>query len=184
MAQEEVIPFFNNVTTRTENARRTCDRERINELVWTDVAVHPWTVLTALEQVACVSCFQLEYDAVQLDYGRRDGHRLVLVPDDIAALIGSLTDLHGESFIDPDGDPDRWSDSSAFQFVHATHLRPAAQRIVLRGDRRTDPSACRVIRCDSRHLDKVGDTGVVLGHGLSPGSNTFPLRCFQFWGDL
>ncbi|MFC8526157.1 hypothetical protein [Nocardia sp. NPDC057227] len=100
-----------------------------DELGWNDIAQHACRVLASHEKVVFVSRTDLEFGAAQLDYARADGFRLVLVPDDIAGRIGSLTDFDGASLYDLDGYRDIWNDSFTFRFVDPSHLHYTERQV-------------------------------------------------------
>jgi hypothetical protein len=52
-------------------------------------------VLQANEKVVFVTAWQLAEDTAQVRYAKADGYRVLVVPDDIARSLGSLTDLNG-----------------------------------------------------------------------------------------
>jgi hypothetical protein len=49
-------------------------------------------VLPTNERVVFVSVWQMAQDTAQVRYAQADGYRIVVVPDDIARSLGSLTD--------------------------------------------------------------------------------------------
>jgi hypothetical protein len=93
-----------------------------DELAWRDVALHACRVLATHEKVLFITARQLEDRTPQVDYAKSEGYRLVVVPDDIARRLGSLTDLNGEPLVDLGAYRRSWNDSFEFSFVSRTGL--------------------------------------------------------------
>ena len=103
-----------------------------DELVWRDVALHACRVLQTNEKVIFVTPWQMGADTAQLRYARDDGYRIVVVPDDIARSLGSLTDLNGKPLVDLGHYRDEWNDSFSFTFVNAAAMTQAEQAVYAR----------------------------------------------------
>ena len=56
---------------------------------------HACQVLQTNEHVLFVTAWQMAQDTAQVRYAQADGYRIVVVPEDIAPSLGSLTDLDG-----------------------------------------------------------------------------------------
>ena len=67
-----------------------------DELAWRDVALHTCRVLQTNEKGIFVTPWQMAAATAQMRYAQDDGYRIVVVPDDIARSLGSLTDLNGK----------------------------------------------------------------------------------------
>jgi hypothetical protein len=65
-------------------------------------------------------------------YAQDDGYRIVVVPDDIARSLGSLTDLNGKPLVDLGRYRDEWNDSFSFTFVDPAAMTPAEQAVYTR----------------------------------------------------
>ncbi|MEV0111112.1 hypothetical protein AB0H42_32975 [Nocardia sp. NPDC050799] len=100
-----------------------------DELTWNDIALHACKVLATHDKVVFVSQYQLEYGGPQLDYARDEGYRLVLVPDDIAHRLGTLTDFDGNPLVDLDRYRDSWNDSFSFTFIDPTDLTISERQV-------------------------------------------------------
>jgi hypothetical protein len=103
-----------------------------DELSWRDVALHACRVLQTNEKVIFVTPWQMGADTAQLRYARDDGYRIVVVPDDIARSLGSLTDLNGKPLVDLGRYRDEWNDSFSFTFVGPAAMTPAEQAVYAR----------------------------------------------------
>ena len=93
-----------------------------DELAWRDVAVHACRVLATHDKVLFITARQLEQRTPQIEYAKADGYRLVVVPDDIARKIVTLTDLNGSPLVDLGAYRKAWNDSFDFAFVPPDEL--------------------------------------------------------------
>ena len=103
-----------------------------DELSWRDVALHACRVLQTNEKVVFVTAWQLGEDTAQVRYAKADGYRVVVVPDDIARSLGSLTDLDGRPMVDLNRYRDEWNDSFSFTFVQPRTMTAAEQAVFAR----------------------------------------------------
>jgi hypothetical protein len=103
-----------------------------DEIAWRDVALHACRVLQTNEKVIFVTPWQMAGDTAQLRYALGDGYRVVVVPDDIARSLGSLTDLHGRPLVDMGRYRDEWNDSFSFTFVRPETMTPAERAVYMR----------------------------------------------------
>lgn len=102
-----------------------------DEIAWRDVALHACQVLQTNEKVLFVSAWQMGEDTAQLRYARDDGYRIVIVPEDIAFRLGSMTDLNGNPMVNLNRYRDEWNDSFTFSFVEPAAMT-SAERAVYR----------------------------------------------------
>jgi hypothetical protein len=103
-----------------------------DELSWRDVALHACRVLQTNEKILFITPWQMDANTAQLRYARDDGYRIVVVPDDIARSLGSLTDLNGNPLVDLGRYRDEWNDSFSFTFVGPAAMTPAEQAVYRR----------------------------------------------------
>ena len=103
-----------------------------DELSWRDVALHACRVLQTTEKVVFVTAWQLAEDTAQVRYAKADGYRVVVVPDDIARSLGSLTDLDGRPMVDLNRYRDEWNDSFSFTFVEPSAMAAPEQAVFAR----------------------------------------------------
>lgn len=104
----------------TEDLARFASGGMHDELGWKDVAIHACRVLQTNDRVVFVTARQLGNAAVA--YARDDGYRPVIVPDDIAKALTSLTDLDGNPMFDLRAFQEEWNDSFTFTFVDPDEL--------------------------------------------------------------
>ena len=93
------------------------------------MALHACRVLQANEKVVFVTAWQLAEDTAQVRYAKTDGYRVVVVPDDIARSLGSLSDLDGRPMIDLNRYRDEWNDSFSFTFVEPRAMTASEQAV-------------------------------------------------------
>jgi hypothetical protein len=98
-----------------------------DELGWKDVAIHACRALQTTDKVLFVTVRHSGMSSVH--YAREDGYRTVVVPDDIAKSLRSLTDLNGEPMFDINRYHDEWNDSFTYEFVDPGHLEPAERAV-------------------------------------------------------
>jgi hypothetical protein len=103
-----------------------------DELAWRDVALHACRVLQTHEKVIFATAWQVAGNTAQVQYARDDGYRVVVVPDDLARSLGSLTDLEGRPLIDLDKYRDQWNESFSFHFVNPDAMTPAERAVFSR----------------------------------------------------
>jgi hypothetical protein len=98
-----------------------------DELGWKDVALHGCRVLQCIEKVIFVAIFQIRLPAVV--HAVEEGYRMVIVPDDIARALGSMTDLEGRPMFDLTAFQQEWNESFVYDFVATEDLSEAEQAI-------------------------------------------------------
>jgi hypothetical protein len=89
---------------------------------------HACRVIATHEMVLFITAKQLEHRTPQIEYAKSEGYRLVVVPDDIARRLGSLTNLNGEPLVDLGGYRKIWNDSFEFLFVSPDALTPTERQ--------------------------------------------------------
>ena len=101
----------------TEDLNAIAAGRQHDEIAWRDVALHACQVLQTNERVLFVSAWQMADGTAQIRYAQADGYRIVVVPEDIARSLGSLTDLDGNPMANLDRYRDDWNQSFSFTFV-------------------------------------------------------------------
>ncbi|HEY0521295.1 MAG TPA: ATP-binding protein [Ilumatobacteraceae bacterium] len=115
-------------TTLTKDLTAFSSGKQHDELAWRDVALHACRVLATHEDVLFITAKQLEHGTPQIEYAKAEGYRLVVVPDDIARRLASLTNLNGEPLVDLGAYRKRWNDSFEFSFVSRDDLTEAERQ--------------------------------------------------------
>lgn len=100
-----------------------------DELGWRDVALHACRVLQTTEKVVFVTAWQMAANTPQLEYARADGYRIIVVPEDIARALGSMTDLDGRPMVDLNAYRTAWNDSFSFHFVERAAMTTLEQAV-------------------------------------------------------
>jgi hypothetical protein len=97
-----------------------------DELAWQDVAIHACRVLHTNERVVFVTPWQTGLVAVQ--YAADDGYRAVIVPENIARKLATLTDLDEAPILTLARYQQQWNETFTFRFVDANELRDDERR--------------------------------------------------------
>ncbi len=135
-----------------------------DELAWRDVALHACRVLQTSERVVFVTAWQMAANTPQLQYARADGYRIIVVPEDIARALGSMSDLNGKPMTDLDAYRDAWNDSFSFSFIDPTAMTAAERGVhdqtaaiaALAGTDLARPGAATVLISETMRLNDTG----------------------------
>lgn len=65
------------------------------EAGWVDIAVHAISVLNTREKVVFVTAVDLSDHPAMVEYARGDGHRIVIIPSNVARKLSNHTDASG-----------------------------------------------------------------------------------------
>jgi hypothetical protein len=98
-----------------------------DELRWKDVAVHACRVLQPLEAVVFVTARQL--GTASVGHARADGYRPVVVPDDIGATLGALTDVEGRPMFTLVAYQEEWNASFHYTLVDVEAMSAAERGV-------------------------------------------------------
>jgi hypothetical protein len=98
-----------------------------DELGWRDVALHACRVLQTLDKVVFVTTREL--GTIQLRHAEEDGYRPVIVPDDIARSLRTMTDLEGRPMFDLHAYRTAWNDSFSFTFIDLDAMTPPEREV-------------------------------------------------------
>lgn len=146
-----------------------------DELAWRDVALHACRILQTSEKVIFLTAWQIADDTAQLRYAQADGYRAVVVPEDIARSLGSLTDLDGRPLLDLDSYRSEWNASFSFTFV-GTDAMTAGERAVFGRTREIgalvgvdlDRRKTQVLISETMRLNDAGDPVLGLWEASGP----------------
>jgi hypothetical protein len=100
-----------------------------DELAWRDVALHACRVLQTNEKVVFATAWQMAAGSAQLRYAQDDGYRIVVVPEDIARSLSSLTDLNGKPLVDLDRYRNKRNASFSFVFIDPRFMTPSERAV-------------------------------------------------------
>jgi hypothetical protein len=93
-----------------------------DELKWADVSVHACKLLNSLERVVFLTPSELVDAKEMADRAKKDGFKIVTIPDSIKEKIRGLRDLEGKPIRDLEEYTDEWNDSFKFTFVRPSQL--------------------------------------------------------------
>ncbi len=99
-----------------------------------DVAVHACQILNASGKVIFMTPDQLNSDREFVDHAETDGHRVVVVPNNVAAKLRGAVDITGAPIIDLGQFKRQWNASFVFSFVDPSKLTKAERATYDRTD--------------------------------------------------
>lgn len=100
-----------------------------DETAWLDVSVHACKVLNARQEVVFATPMQVMVSGGLLEHARRDGYRVVVVPDTVALKLPDYEDIEGNAIRDLDEFRTEWNRSFQYEFVNPDDLT-ASERLV------------------------------------------------------
>ena len=93
-----------------------------DEVAWKDVAVHACKILSASGKFLFVTSNQLILNASAIDHARKDGLRIITIPQSIHSEIVGSTDFSGAPVRDLGEFQSEWNNSFTFEWVVPEHL--------------------------------------------------------------
>jgi hypothetical protein len=93
-----------------------------DEVKWSDVAVHACKILNATKSVVFVSSRDLSDATDAVDHARSEGHKVILLPQNIRERLSGEKDSTGSPVRALDVFLKEWSDSFKFEFVDESKL--------------------------------------------------------------
>ncbi|MEK6964376.1 MAG: ATP-binding protein [Nanoarchaeota archaeon] len=103
-----------------------------DELDWIDVSVHACKLLNATEKVLFLTPSEL-FDAKEMvDRAKKDGYKIVTVPDNVKEKIHGLNDLEGKPIRDLSEYASEWNKSFEFKFVKEKNLTKQEHEVFAR----------------------------------------------------
>jgi len=102
------------------------------ETNWLDVALHACRILNASEKVVFFTSWQLMTAPAYVEHARKDGYRVVIVPDALQGKLGRAVDIAGNPIVDLGVFRDRWNEGFAFMFVDESDLAPEERSVFAR----------------------------------------------------
>lgn len=138
-----------------------------DELKWTDVYVHACKLLNAQHKVIFLTPNERGYAAGIITHARRDGYRIITIPENIRDKLKGQLDYQGNPVRDLNEFVRLWNDSFEFEFVPLSKLTADERKIF---ERTRDilqiiggkPDNVRSIRIsETMRIGKGGGTEVV-----------------------
>lgn len=100
-----------------------------DELKWTDVYVHACKLLNAQQKVIFLTPNERGYAAGIVTHARRDGYKIITIPENIRSKLKGQTDYDGNPLRDLNEFIRLWNDSFEFEFVDPSELTARERRI-------------------------------------------------------
>jgi hypothetical protein len=93
-----------------------------DEITWLDVQEQAVRILATRGKTVFVSAYQVSVMGATVQEAKRDGYRIVFVPDRLVARLPKLRDLNGNPILDLGGFVKTWNASFQFEFVDPSDL--------------------------------------------------------------
>jgi hypothetical protein len=116
-------------TTLVKDLGRFTSGDQHEEMRWLDVAVHACKLLNAAEPVMFVTSEEMTRSPDTVGHARKDGLRIVVIPDNVAQKIRGARDRAGAPVRDIATDEAEWNQSFTFQFIEPAALSPEERRV-------------------------------------------------------
>jgi hypothetical protein len=100
-----------------------------DELKWTDVYVHGCKLLNAQQKVIFLTPNERGYAAGIVTHARRDGFRIVTIPENIRSKLKGQTDYEGNPLRDLNEFIRLWNESFEFEFVDTSDLTARERKV-------------------------------------------------------
>jgi hypothetical protein len=108
--------------------------ESHDELTWIDVSVHACKLLNAKDKVIFLTPWELSDAQTMVDRAKRDGFRIITIPENVKQKIRGLKDIEGNEIRDLEGYTSEWNDSFEFKFVKEKDLTKKEKEIFSKKD--------------------------------------------------
>jgi hypothetical protein len=100
-----------------------------DEITWLDVQEQAVRIVAARGKTVFVSAHQMAIFGATIQEARRDGYRIVFVPDRLVARLPKLRDLNGNPILDLGGFVKAWNESFEFDFVEPSSLNAREKKV-------------------------------------------------------
>jgi hypothetical protein len=100
-----------------------------DEITWLDVQEQAVRIVAARGKTVFVSAHQMAIFGATVQEARRDGYRIVFVPDRLVARLPKLRDLNGNPVLDLGGFVKAWNESFQFDFVDPSTLTAKEKKV-------------------------------------------------------
>lgn len=109
--------------------------ESHDELSWIDVSVHACKLLNAKDKVIFLTPWELSDAQTMVDRAKRDGFRIITIPENVKSKIRGLKDIGGNEIRDLEGYTSEWNESFEFKFVKEKDLTKKEKEIFSKKDK-------------------------------------------------
>lgn len=96
--------------------------ESHDELSWIDVSVHACKLLNAKDKVIFLTPWELSDAQPMVDRAKRDGYRIITIPENVKSKTRGLKDVDGNEIRDLEEYTTQWNDSFEFKFINEKSL--------------------------------------------------------------
>lgn len=118
------------VATRlVDDLQRYAAGDTHDELGWIDVQAHACALLNSVEPVVFSTAAELDATPDSTDRAKRDGYRLVVVPEALSRKINGQRDASGQPIRTVARYEEEFNDSFSYTFVHESELSPAERNV-------------------------------------------------------
>lgn len=100
-----------------------------DEITWLDVQEQAVRIVAVRGKTVFVSAHQMAIFGATIQEARRDGYRIVFVPDRLVARLPKLRDLNGNPVLDLSGFVKAWNESFQFDFVEPARLTAKEKKV-------------------------------------------------------
>ena len=101
-----------------------------DELRWIDVSVRACKLLNAKDKIIFLTPLELSDDQTMVDRAKRDGIRIITIPDNVKLRITGLKDIDGRKIRDLEEYTKQWNDSFEFKPVEEKDLTNSEKEIL------------------------------------------------------
>ena len=108
--------------------------ESHDELSWIDVSVHACKLLNSKDKVIFLTPWELSDAQTMVDRAKRDGFRIIAIPENVKSKIRGLKDIDGNEIRDLEEYTTQWNDSFEFKFVDESSLSKKEKEIFSKKD--------------------------------------------------
>jgi len=100
-----------------------------DELTWIDVSVHACKLLNVKDNLIFLTPWELSDAQTMVDRAKRDGFRIITIPENVKSKIRGLKDIDGNKIRDLQEYTTQWNDSFEFNFIDEKSLSKKEKEI-------------------------------------------------------
>lgn len=100
-----------------------------DELSWIDVSVHACKLLNVKDNLVFLTPYELSDAQTMVDRAKRDGFRIITIPENVKSKIRGLKDIDGNKIRDLQEYTTQWNDSFEFKFIDEKSLSKKEKEI-------------------------------------------------------
>lgn len=108
--------------------------ESHDELSWIDVSVHACKLLNSKDKVIFLTPWELSDAQTMVDRAKRDGFRIITIPENVKSKTRGLKDIEGNEIRDLEEYTAQWNDSFEFKFIDENSLSKKEKEIFSKKD--------------------------------------------------